>query len=174
MTLTFRSLANGALAAGLPVAALAQTTSQDALFARKAAQAGMAEVRLAHLAMRKSTNPAVLSFARHMAHDHGKANAQLTSIVEANGMTPPASVGTANAALMARLQGESGSAFDTDYLRSQLPAHRQVLALFKTEAANGQNSALVAFAKQTIPVIEHHIVLDRGDIAKVGGAVGMR
>jgi putative membrane protein len=144
------------------------------MFARKAAQAGMTEVQLAHLAMRKSSNPAVLSFARHMAHDHGKANAQLTSIVQANGMTPPATIGAKNEALKARLQSESGSTFNTDYLESQLPAHRQVLALFKQEAMDGQNPALVAFAKQTIPVIEHHIVLDRGDIAKVGGTVGMR
>ena len=43
-----------------------------------------------------------------------------------------------------------------------------MLRLFKKEAANGSDSAMVAFAKQTIPVIAQHIAMDRFDIAKAG------
>jgi putative membrane protein len=164
-----------ALLALLPTVASAAMTvpAVDATFAKKAAQAGMTEVKLSVIAERKSKNPAVLSFAREMNADHSKANAELTSIVEAKGLQPPTGVGAHNAALISRLEGESGATFDADYLKSQLPAHRKVLALFKSEAATGNDPELMAFAKQTIPVLEHHIAMDRRDSTRLG-AIGMQ
>lgn len=167
----------GLASASLPFAATAAMSmnSQDSAFVTKAGQAGMAEVALAGLALTKSSNPHVVSFAKEMQTDHSKANAQLISILQAQGVTPPSGVGAKNAALMTALKAQSGAAFDRHYLTSQLPAHQEVLALFKAEAANGSDSKLVAFAKQTIPVIEMHIAMDKRDIAALGsGAMSMR
>jgi putative membrane protein len=160
----------GLASASLPFAAFAATAMNDAdsTFVTKAGQSGMAEVRLASLALEKSRNPHVIGFANEMRADHGKANAQLLSILHAQGVPPPSGVGAKNAALITELNVESGAAFDSHYLKSQLPAHEQVLALFKAEAANGSDPALVAFAKQTIPVIEGHIAMDKRDIASLG------
>ncbi len=170
---TRRIAALAAVLAALPLAASAMPSSQDTMFAIKAAQAGMTEVKLAALAMQKSSNPQVLSFARAMNADHSKANAQLATIMKGDGLMAPSSVGPKNEALMGKLQALNGPAFDAMYLKSQLPAHRKVLSLFKMEAANGSDTSLVAFAKQTIPVIAAHISMDRRDIAKVG-MVGMQ
>lgn len=63
-------------------------------------------------------------------------------------------MGAKDEALKEKLQGESGAAFNSSYLKSQLPAHREALVLFRTEAATGKDPDLVAFAKQTVPVIE--------------------
>ena len=110
-----------------------------------------------------------------MRADHSKANAQLMSILKAQGVPPPSGIGAKNAALMTELKAQSGSAFDSRYLKSQLPAHQQVLSLFQAEAANGSDSELVSFATQTIPVIESHIAMDKRDIASLGsGAMSMR
>jgi putative membrane protein len=165
----------GLASAALPFAARAAMNNQDSTFVTKAGQAGMAEVALAALALKKSSNPHVIRFANEMHTDHSKANAQLMSILQAQGITPPSGVGAKNAALMTELKAQSGSAFDSHYLKSQLPAHQQVLALFQAEAANGSDPKLVAFAKQTIPVIEMHIAMDKRDIASLGsGAMSMR
>ena len=167
----------GLASASLPFAAMATTSmnNQDSDFVIKAGQAGTAEVGLAAIALRKSSNPHVISFAKEMHADHSKANAQLMSIVQAQGVAPPSGVGAKNVALMTELKAQSGSAFDNHYLKSQLPAHQQVLALFQAEAANGSDSKLVAFAKQTIPVIESHIAMDKRDIASLRpGAMSMR
>jgi putative membrane protein len=167
----------GLASASLPLAATAATSmnSQDSTFVTKAGQAGMAEVQLAALALKKSSNPHVISFAKEMHADHREANTQLMSILQAQGVTPPAGVGAENAALMAELKAQAGSAFDSHYLKSQLPAHQQALALFQAEAANGADSKLVAVAKHTIPVIESHIAMDKRDIAALGsGAMSMR
>lgn len=63
------------------VNASAAVPPQDATCATKAAQAGMAEVKLVALALSKSKNREVVSFARRMTTAHAKANIQLTSIL---------------------------------------------------------------------------------------------
>lgn len=153
------------LSGALPANAAA--TGQDTNFAVRAAQGGMTEVKLAALAMQKSKNPTVLAFARHMNHDHTQNNAQLATIVKSQGMMPPADVGPKNKVLMAKLEGLNGSAFDTAYLKSQVPAHQQMLALLQQEASAGKDAQLVAFAKQTIPVVQQHLSMARTDVAKL-------
>ncbi len=169
MPFAMRSVAVSLLIAAAPLATSAATTlgTQDQMFATKAAQAGMAEVQLANLALEKSKTAGVLSFAREMKADHSKANAQLMSIIKAKSMMAPQSISAQDQALMVKLQSASGAAFDKLYLTSQLPAHKKVLALFQTEASSGQDSDLIGFAKMTIPVIASHIAMDKQDISKV-------
>ena len=175
---TYAGLILGALLAfnALGSSASAAVPSPAAIFAKKAAQAGMTEVQLAGLALRKSTNPEVDAFARRMNADHSKANAQLMSIAQQQGLTPPNTLGMKNEALMHRLQNETGATFDNAYLKSQLPAHRQVLALFEAEASGGQDPELVRFAKQTIPTLQEHIAMDKREISKLdsGKRMSMR
>jgi putative membrane protein len=148
--------------------------SQNSTFVTKGGQAGMAEVQAAAPALEKSSNPHVISFAKEGQADHSKANANLMPLLQAQGVTPAAGASAKNAALTAQLKTQTGSAFDSHYLRSQLPAHQQVLALFQAEAADGSESKLVAFAKHAIPVIQSHIAMEKGDIAALGsGAMSM-
>jgi putative membrane protein len=164
----------GLACATLPQGANAAMNVQDSTFVKKAGQAGTAEVKLAALALRKSANPHVIAFAKEMRTDHGKANTQLMTIAQSRGLAP-AGIAAKDAALMSELKAQSGADFDRHYLKSQLPAHHEALALFQAEAARGSDRALVAFAKQTIPVIESHIVMDQHDIASLGsGAMSMR
>jgi putative membrane protein len=137
--------------------AVAATSAQDTNFAIQAAQGGITEVKLAALAMRKSKNPTVLSFAQRMKTDHTKNNAQLAAIVKLEGSMPPSDVGAANRAVMGRLQGLNGAAFDRAYLAGQVSAHKKMLVLVKAEASSGSNDKLVAFAKQTAPVVQQHL-----------------
>jgi putative membrane protein len=147
--------------------------SQDQTFVIHAAEGGMAEVALAQLALSKSSAPAVDSFAHHMLTDHTQANQQLEQIARGQGFALPKSVGPHHQMLIDQLQSETGRGFAEHYLHSQLPAHEQMLTLFRQEATSGENPRLVDFAKQTIPVIEQHIAWDRRDIAELGGSGSM-
>lgn len=174
----FRSVTAAAFCATVLISAssaIAAPSPQDTNFAVRAAQGGMAEVKLAALAMQKSKNPTVLAFAKRMDVDHTKNNAQLAAIVKPEGMMPPSDVGPENKAVMARLQGLSGAAFDSAYLKSQVTGHQQMLALMKQEASSGKDSRLAAFAKQTAPVVQQHLALAQSDLAKVSGSMrGMK
>jgi predicted outer membrane protein len=58
-------------------------------FVWEAGAANLKEVRLSELAMDKSQNDDVKSFAKHMIRDHGKANEKLMKIAEKEGLNFP-------------------------------------------------------------------------------------
>lgn len=145
-------------------------TGQDTNFAVKAGQGGMTEVKLAALALQKSKNAGVLAFARKMNADHTKANAKLATIVKSEGMMPPSDVGAMNEAVMGKLEGLSGAAFDSAYLSSQVTAHQQMLALLQKEAAAGSDAKLTAFAKTTVPTVQAHLAMAKSDVSMMHGS----
>ncbi|HEY0393880.1 MAG TPA: DUF4142 domain-containing protein [Candidatus Elarobacter sp.] len=169
------ALAAFAFSTAVPVSAAdtGGATGQDTNFAVRAAQGGQAEVTLAAMAMKKSKNATVLAFARMMNADHTKNNAQLATIVKRMGGMPPSDVGPDNKAVAARLSALSGTPFDAAYLQSQVTAHQKMLALMQTEVTSGRAPALVAFAKQTAPVVQRHLALAQSDVRKMGGSPPM-
>src|SRR5262245_44713885 len=58
---------------------------EDQTFMRKAAESGMAEVKLAKLALDKSRNDEVKRFAQKLIDDHQKANDDLKQIATQKG-----------------------------------------------------------------------------------------
>src|SRR4051812_30296331 len=61
----------------------------DNVFMERAAAGGMAEVELSNLALAKSTNNDVKSFATMMVADHSKANTELAAIATSKNVTLP-------------------------------------------------------------------------------------
>ena len=66
-------LAGWALLAHQGVSQSAKKSGSDEQFAKKAAQGGMAEVKMGELAQEKGTNEAVKKFGQRMTQDHTKA-----------------------------------------------------------------------------------------------------
>ena len=145
-------------------AAPALAASPDSAFATKAAQGGLAEVKLAQLAEQKSTNPTVVAFARRMVADHTPNNQKLAAIMKSEGLAVPTSVGAQNQAVMTKLNGLSGAAFNSAYLKGQVTAHEQMATLLQGEIANGKDPKLVAYGKSTLPVVQQHLQLAQTDI----------
>lgn len=160
-------LATTATGAAQPAMSATKMGGKDQAFVTKAAQGGMAEVKLAGVAIRTSKNPTVLTFAHRMVTDHTKNNDQLAGLAKAGGYTLPSGVGPQNAAVAAKLQPLSGAAFDRAYISAQVAGHQQMLALMKTEASRGKDPHMAAFAKSTAPVVEQHLALAQTDAAKL-------
>jgi len=156
MKIIFASL----LALGLPAAAFAQTTNdlsaQDRNFVITAAAAGIAEVQAGQLAAAKGDS-AVQAVGNRMVADHGKANDTLNAIAATKGVTPPTQVTSDQAAELTQLQGLSGAAFDSAYLKDQRTAHETAIKLFETEAHSGTDPALKSFAAKTLPTLKMHL-----------------
>jgi putative membrane protein len=60
-------------------------------------------------------------------------------------------------ATKAKLDVLSGDTFDKSYIKSQVAAHEQTVALFQKEIATGQDPDAKAFASQTLPTIRAHL-----------------
>lgn len=149
----------GALASGLLLtlanAALAMSP-MDRLFAAKAAQGGIAEVKVSQLAVHKSHNKYVLAVARRMIRDHSAANEELKTVAQDKKMALPSDTDPKHKAAYAKLSRLSGSAFDKAYIAGQEKDHAATVKLFENEIAMGQDKDISGFAVKNLPTIEDH------------------
>jgi putative membrane protein len=144
----------------LPAAAAGAATKvshADRAFADTAAEAGMAEVEMAKLAQQHAAGADVKSFADRMVADHGKANEQLTTIATAQGLKLPTRLSARDQRELGKLGKLEGTAFDQEYVKSQLGAHQDAVRLFTKESKSGTNDDLKNFAGTTLPTLQDHL-----------------
>ena len=126
-------------------------------FVEQAAQASMAEVELGKLAMAKSTNSDVRSFAARMVEDHTKANAELATAARNEDIRLPVALDAKHREIVDSLTAKSGADFDTAYARQMADDHAKAVTLFQSAAASGDlGSDLGGFAMKTLPTLEEH------------------
>jgi putative membrane protein len=129
----------------------------DAIFAKKAAQGGMAEVKLGTLAQEKGTSDSVKKFGQRMVEDHTKAGDELKRAAAQENITLPEDISAKDKATYDSLSKLSGAAFDRAYARDMVKDHEEDLAEFNKEASGGKNPAIKDFATQTLPILQDHL-----------------
>ncbi|HLG97014.1 MAG TPA: DUF4142 domain-containing protein [Bryobacteraceae bacterium] len=143
-------------------------TMADTTFMHKAAQGGMAEVKLGQLAEQKASNQAVKDFGKRMATDHQKANDQLKSIASNKNVTLPDSMDAKDQALYDRLSKLSGPEFDREYMRAMVRDHRMDVNEFRRESERAKDQDVRSFASSTLPVLQQHLQLAEQTSSQVG------
>ena len=139
-----------------PLAAFA-ASNPDAAFYKNAAEAGISEVEAGKLAQDKASNQKVKDFGAMMVSDHSAAGEKLKALAASKDMTLPSSSSVSQMASKAKLEVLSGETFDKSYIKGQLKAHREAVALFKKESTTGQDADAKAFAAATLPTLRSHL-----------------
>jgi putative membrane protein len=152
----------------VPMLAFGMDASKDGAFFKHAAEGGLAEVQAGMLAQDKGSSQAVKDFAARMVTDHSAANQQLQSVAAAENVRLPTDPSVRQMATYKKLQLESGDSFDKAYIRDQLKAHQQTVALFRKEIASGHDDAARQFAMATLPTIRSHLKMIRQIAADAG------
>jgi putative membrane protein len=103
----------------------------DSEIAHVAYTAGQIDVDAARLALQKSTNADVKSFANDILRDHQSVNTQALALLKKLNVTPAdndtsKSLATAAAAKNAELSALSGAAFDRAYVANEVAYHKTV------------------------------------------------
>jgi putative membrane protein len=136
----------------------AASTDGDAAFVQKAMESGKMEVVEAQAAMKQAQSTDVRDVAKMIHRDHAVSNGKLEQIVEdkpnlapsrddLNKMeTPKPGAVTADAA-----------DFDRRYIQEQIQAHKESIALFRKQSAEGSDPQLRRFAEENLPVLERHL-----------------
>lgn len=132
-------------------------STADENFVKKAAEGGMAEVKLGRLAEERGSNPAVKNFGRRMVQDHSKANNELKSVTSKESIPLPDEMDKSDQATYDRLSKLSGDAFDRAYARDMVKDHTKDIAEFQKEAKNGRDESIKNFAAQTLPTLQNHL-----------------
>lgn len=129
----------------------ASTTAANALqqvdkdFVQAASMASSTEIDASKLATSNSTDPDVKSFAHHMMIDHAKLTVQL-KMAAPHGVAVPKD--NSDTALLDSLKPLKGADFDKAYIaKVGLEGHKQAIAAFEKEIADGQNADLKAAAQ---------------------------
>ena len=128
----------------------------DAEFAVKAANGGMAEVALSKIAEEKATDPKVKEFAKQMIKDHSKANDELKKLAGSKNITLPSAPNEEKQKAASDLGGKSGSDFDKAYISQMKKDHDQTVKLFEDAQKEVKDAELKAFIDKTLPVIKAH------------------
>jgi putative membrane protein len=155
----------GIAVSGLAAAALAPA---DSMFVRKAAEGGMAEVKLGQLAKEKGSNQAVRNFGDRMVRDHSKANDQLRNVASKKGVSLRDSLNATDKALYDRLSKLSGDAFDKAYMRAMITDHEEDVSEFRQESQTAKDPDVRQFASQTLPTLVEHLRSAKDTGSQVG------
>jgi putative membrane protein len=150
LLLALAGVSSASLAAGAE-----DSVPEPATFVKKAAVAGLTEVEAAKLALAKSQDPSIRSFAQRMVTDHTKANVELSGIASAKGLDAPKKPDAEHQAMLDALASKSGKEFDREYSQHMNMDHSKAIALFEG-ASKSSDPELAGFAKKTLPTIKEH------------------
>lgn len=138
-------------------AAIAPVDNESSNFAVKAADAGMAEVKLGEVAQQNASSPRVKAFGQMMVQDHSKANQELKSLASAKNVTLPDSVGEDHSKHIQDLSKKTGKDFDKDYIDMMVDGHQDVIDMFDKASKDLKDADLKAFATNTLPTLRAHL-----------------
>jgi len=134
-------------------------TSGDRKFMEKAAEGGMAEVKLGQLATQKAQSDDVKKFGERMVDDHSKANDQLKQVASTKGVTLPTEPDKASQHEYDKLSKMSGAQFDREYMDHMVSDHKKDISEFQKEAKNAKDADVKQFASSTLPTVQQHLQL---------------
>ncbi len=134
-------------------------------FMAKIAANALFKTESSRLAETRAVDPHVKSFAGAMMKDYADANARLeAAAAQAKIAAPLIKLDPAQTDMLRDLEKAVGEEFDRKYLEAQQNAHADGLRLTQTYAQGGANAALIAFARDMLPLLETH----KDEIDKMG------
>lgn len=137
--------------------AFTKLTLTNESFVDKAVISGLAEVTLSKLALTKSQDPQIKSFAQQMVTDHTAADTQLKSIAQRHKLLVPAELDSVHEATVDKLRSLSGADFDVAYRLQMKEDHDKAVLLFSAASDDKSLDAdLQAFARKTLPILQGH------------------
>jgi putative membrane protein len=140
----------------------------DATFYKKAAEGGLFEVDTGNQAAKSSNNQQIKDFGSMLVTDHTAANDKLKSIAASKDISLPTTASVSQMATKAKLDVLTGDTYDKSFIKTQIKAHQQTIALFRKEAATGQDPDAKAFAKETLPTLRKHLKAAQAIAAQAG------
>jgi putative membrane protein len=131
---------------------------KDKMFLRSATQDGLDEIKLGQLAVEKSGSDDVKAFGQKMVDDHMKLNGELSSVADVMGVMLPKEISKDTQAEYDKLNGMSGTDFDTAYLTLMVKGHHRAMRDFRIEGNGVTDPALKQVVINGEGVIHEHLV----------------
>lgn len=134
-------------------------------FVEKAGIAGQFEIASSEIIAAKTQKADIKSFAEQMIKDHTKAAEELKTTVGTK-YKIPGDLDSKHQKMIEELKADSSA--DANYVKMQVKAHEEAVKLFGAYGKQGDDAALQAFAKKTLPTLQMHYDM----IRKISAAQG--
>lgn len=137
----------------------ASLSNSDKQFMIMAARTDMIESHDGQIAETQASRAEVKDFAKTLVQDHTESYGHLSELAAKDGVSIPKGIDAAKDRTIQQLVHLKDDRFDRQFVRDEIAAHRQAIAAFKHEAANGHDPDVKAYATKMIPVLEKHLHL---------------
>jgi putative membrane protein len=134
----------------------ASASAIDGAFVTDAMKADNGEVALGTLAQQKGSSSAVKDLGKMLATDHAAHKQQVAALAQNANIPVTDDLKDEAKAEQAKLQGLSGAAFDKEFVRATVEAHKKDIAKFEKQAKSG-DSQTAAMASKTLPTLRKHL-----------------
>jgi putative membrane protein len=135
----------------------AAASVMDQTYVQDAAASDLFEIETSRLAAEKATLPAARTYAEMMIDEHGKSSEELKAAAAGAGIPVPAALPADKRAKVEALRGQSGAAFDRQYLAEQRSSHQETLAKVNTYLASAPPGPLKDHASKLTGVVQKHL-----------------
>jgi putative membrane protein len=142
-----------------------QVSAADKKFVTTLASANEGEIQAAQMALDKASSQHVKDVAQTMITDHTAAGSKLTALAQQKGLAVSDTLLPPDQKEVDKFSKLTGKRFDRTYVRMEIKDHQKVLALLKSEVADGKDPDVKALAESLMPTIQHHLELfeDKGN-----------
>ncbi len=151
MTLMVRIVLGLALSS---IPAFAADFSAELDFVTRASNSNLFAIEESRLALDRTGDPKVKTFAGRLIDDHGKAQTELLTATDGSGAAVPTTLDQEHQTRLSALQAKSGVNFDKTYVTDQVENHSNALTLYGDYMLWGGYEKLHALAIKMIPITE--------------------
>ncbi|MEZ0262871.1 MAG: DUF4142 domain-containing protein [Alphaproteobacteria bacterium] len=128
-------------------------------FVGKAAAATKFEIDTSKLALQRSSNPEVKSFAQTMIDEHTAAADEMKAAMARDKVDEAlltVALDAKHAKMLEKLREAKAENFDEAYMDVQEAAHKEAIDIFEDFAGKGDTDALKIFAAETLFKLKEH------------------
>jgi putative membrane protein len=148
----------GGAATGVAAAAAQPTPNdQDSRFLVQAHRANLFEIQSGKTAQNKASDQTVRNLGQEFVNDHTKLDASVRKVATALNVTLPNRPGPKQRAMLEKVSGLNGTAFDRAWTSAQIMGHRETLAAVNTELQGGSSTEVKQVATDAKPVVQEHL-----------------
>ena len=140
----------------------------DKSFITDASQGDLNEIKLSQLALTKSSNAAVMSFAQKMVDDHTMLETKMKPFADKAGVAPATELNSEHQAIYDKLNGLSGADFDKAYVDAMDKDHHEDLTKFKNQVSSTKDVEFKKTVAQGEKVVAMHTKMIDGISRKMG------
>ena len=134
----------------------APAPANETEFVQKAAAKGMAEVKLAQLAVKKAEGEKVKEIAQTLVKDHAAANEALKEAARTARITINEAADPKMEEKYEQFNKLEGTSFDTAFIDHMDRSHQKGIAFYEAGLKVAKTEAVKGFIEKTLPVLRRH------------------